>query len=339
MAIVFADSLQQYAQGNINTVAGFGTGGWRASSSSLATISALNGRWGGKTLRLDSSSADTDLWATVQRGVLNFAWFPSNVAAGLTTPIAQMMLNQVAQCCITPNANGGLDLRRGGGTGTILQSSRNGVLTGGTNFFFEWMFDIDPAAGKSALYVNNEELFNLTGLNIRGAATNDVNQFLVQCPGSNQRYYGEFYCSDTYVRLGERKFERLLPNANTAVNDFVPLAGNAWDAVNDADADGDTTYVAAGTVGNASMFALNDLSNTPVTIETVIARICARKDDAAARALKIALGDGSNTIRSADKNMAASYAHFVHQFTTAPDGGAWSAAKLNALLAGAEVSV
>lgn len=334
--IIFADSMNQYVPGNYLVAGGLGSV-WNCAST-LVSIGTTGSRWGGKAMAVNSTSAFTQLWQNTSVGTLNFAYQSSNAANGPTIPIAAMMLSGVIQICLVPNANGGIECRRTSGSGTLIAASRNGVITTGNNYFFEWMFDIDPATGRTALYCEGELLFSLTGQNTRGAASNTCDQIYVQCPGSTNRYYSEMYASDTYVRVGERKFEPLNTNADTGVNQLTPNTGNAWDALNDSDPDLDTTYIASPTVGQRSMFGLTDLAAAPLAIETVIARMCARKDDAATRGVKIVLGDGSNSVLSTEKMLSAAYSHHSAKFDLAPDGGAWTTAKLAALLAGVEVT-
>lgn len=335
---ILVDSLQQYAAGNGTVAGGYQTGGWSPSSATAATINATGSRWGTKAFRLDTASVTKQFSASTVQGCANFAFQTTSITIAPTVALMSILSTGVAQFSICANASGGLELRRGSGSGTLLAQSASGKIATSTFYFLEVMWECDAAAGKAKVYLNGELLFDLTGINNRGAATNDCNQIKFEAGGSHQRYFCDIYVTDTFLRVGERKFETVSVIANHATQAWLVNVGNAWDAVNDTTPDNDTTYIYAAIVGNRSLFYCADLTENPAVIDLVKFNIIAAKDDATTRGLKIVANDGTTDLLSPEVFMNTTYGCFSFYSQTAPDGGAWTKAKVDALAAGVEVT-
>lgn len=335
---ILVDSLQQYVAGNGTVAGGYQTGGWSPSSATAATINATGSRWGTKAFRLDTANVTKQFSVSTVQGCANLAFLTTSITIAPTVALMSILSTGVAQFSICANASGGLELRRGSGSGTLLAQSVTGKIATSTFYFLEVMWECDAAVGKVKVYLNGELIFDLTGINNRGATTTDCNQIQLLAGGSHQRYFCDIYVTDAFVRVGERKFETVTVTADTATAAWLANAGSAWDAVNDSTPDNDTTYIYASIVGNRSMFQLADLSENPVTIDLVKFNIIAAKDDAATRGLKIVASDGTNEYLSPEVFMNTTYGAFSFYSATAPDGGGWTKAKVDAVTAGVEVT-
>jgi hypothetical protein len=344
MAFTFADSFQQYTVGAASATGGCGT---VYSSNRTINIDATGGRWGGKNLSVSDGGGNyiyalaytTNPAATA--GTLNFAVYQSGTQTN--TPIASVHGPGGKQLSIAYNASGQITVRRGGSDatstdGTLIATTARANLWDTNYHFFELLFEIHATAGKVQLYRDGELLLDLTGLNTLGLVAGTWESFTFACSPFTTRRFSDLFTTDTFVRVGERKFETLVITANGASQDLTPNTGAAWDAINDTSPDDDATYIASGTVGHRSTFVLSDMASAPLTIDLVCVRAYSKKDDAATRAIKLGLFDGTNSSLGAEKFVSTAYAHHSALFQTAPDGGAWSKAKVDALLPLVEVT-
>jgi hypothetical protein len=97
-------------------------------------------------------------------------------------------------------------------------------------------------------------------------------------------------------------------------------------------------YVAASVVGDLDFYTLGNLAAAPLSIFAVQAKICARKDDAATRAVRTRIRSNRDIANGATVGLAASYTYLSDIFETDPDTAlAWTAAAVNALEVGQEV--
>ena len=99
---------------------------------------------------------------------------------------------------------------------------------------------------------------------------------------------------------------------------------------------GDTDYIASGTVGDLDLYEVGDLPFTPDSIHAVQVTMCARKDDAATREVRSKVKSGAATASGATH--AASYVYYQDIFETDPGtAAAWTAGGVNAIQIGPEV--
>lgn len=341
MAFTFGESFQQFTVGAHSAAGGLLS--QYPNASAQTSIEAALGRWDTKNLKVDTGTLQvytSNPAATA--GSTNYAR-RSNNPTNAGNPIAQVMMGTTSQFTVGVTATGFVEVKRGGSlnnhSGTLIATSAvGGLLQANIYHFIEVIFEISATVGKVQVYIDGNLVIDVTGVNNRGhASLTTWDSVVASAPGSTQNRFSDWFCTDTFERVGERRFETLRPASNGAAQDFVANTGVAFDAVNDLSSDGDTTYISASVVGNRSTFNLDDLPVNPTSVDMVIARQFARKDDAATRGVKLALGDGTNLIYGPEKFLTASYVHYNSLFNTAPDGGAWTTAKVNALLAGVEV--
>lgn len=341
MDFLIAESFEQYTIGNNNPAGGIGTV-WIGTATNLVTVEQT-GRFGGKCLKIDSANGTLPFnehsAGITDRGALGFAFKTSQITYSPAQSFMRVQLDGAVQLALHYTASGAIEVRRGE-NGTLLGTTANNVLIQNNWNHVELVYRIDPTVGAATVYVDGFARLTLTNVNTRNLATNNVNQIFVQAGGSHQRFWDDIFHTDTQAQVGDCRFETLAVTANGASQDFVANTGAAWDAVNDTAPDGDTTYISSGTVGARSTFTLADLVTVPLSIKMLNMRAYARKDDAATRGIKIGVTDGvSAPLLSADKALATSYAHKSSCYNTAPDGGAWTVAKINALSALVDLTV
>jgi hypothetical protein len=340
MDYLIAESFEQYALGN-NAPAGGPQTMWNLANPGLTTIEAT-GRFGGKCMKIDSATAilnfNENSTGRTDRGALGFGFKTSQITYSPAQSFMAVMFDGNPQLALHYTTNGAIEVRRGE-NGTILGTTPNGVLINNTFEHVELVYRIDPAAGAASVFVAGIEKLTLTNVNTRALTHNNVNQIRVQTGGSHQRWWDDIFHTDTQAQVGDCRFETLAITANGAQQDFVANTGAAWDAINDTGPDDDTTYVQSGVVGARSTFTLADLVTVPASVKMLNMRAYARKDDAATRAIKFGVTDGANTLLSASKGLSSFYRHRSSCYSTAPDGGAWTKAKVDALTAVLDVTI
>jgi hypothetical protein len=149
----------------------------------------------------------------------------------------------------------------------------------------------------------------------------------------------DVYVTNGGTRLGESRVAVLYPNADTADADWTPSTSvNHYATVDETTVNGDTDYVASGTVGDLDLYEVSDLSLTPDSIHAVQVTMCARKDDAATREVRSKVKSGAAMADGATHAMAASYQYFrdIHEADPSTST-AWTSGGVNAIQIGPEV--
>jgi hypothetical protein len=108
--------------------------------------------------------------------------------------------------------------------------------------------------------------------------------------------------------------------------------------VDETTVNGDTDYVASGTVGDLDLYDVADLGVTPDSIQAVQVTLCARKDDAASREVRCTVKSGAATANGAPHALTAGYVYYRDIFETDPDtSAAWTSGGIIALQIGPQV--
>lgn len=117
------------------------------------------------------------------------------------------------------------------------------------------------------------------------------------------------------------------------------IARNNAGAVQEAQEDGDTSYVYSSTVGQADFYSLGALPSTPQAIVGTQLKAFAKKSDTGTRSLQMQLKSGATTTQSASVALGTSYGWVNRVDTTDPNtGAAWTGAGVNAAQIGPLVS-
>lgn len=129
--------------------------------------------------------------------------------------------------------------------------------------------------------------------------------------------------------------------ADGTYTDFTANAGSRWDAINDLDPDGDTTYISANTVGNKYTAVASNLPAGITTVHALAVWANSKRDDDVARAYKALLRyAAADQLGSADKYVGPNYAYQLSTFDVSPfTDVAWTTTEVNGLEVGVQITV
>lgn len=226
---------------------------------------------------------------------------------------------------------------------TLLGSSAPGTAGAAASghIYIELKVTISDTVGVGEVRVNGATVLSLTGQDTRNAAAAQITS--VQLYGGMDSEYDDFYLCDTTGSvnndfLGDVKIVPLYPDAAGDSTQFTPLSGSNYQNVDEAIADGDTTYVESSTVGHKDLYTFGNLSFTPESILGVQAIACVRKDDAGTREVRAVTKAGSTTRNGPTFAPSTTYGIAMDIMETNPaDSAAWERADVDALQAGVEI--
>jgi hypothetical protein len=148
--------------------------------------------------------------------------------------------------------------------------------------------------GFVLVQINGVNVLNVTGVNTKNGGTKTTFDTLVLCnplfTGGGPTYDDVYIMTGTGDSfLGDINIERLLPNADGAVNGFL---GSDGDSVQnfllvDEAPPNKTDYVGASAVSTEDLYGLTDLVHTTGTVVGVTHQAIARKSDSGYREIKI----------------------------------------------------
>ncbi|QHJ75224.1 hypothetical protein DELTA_31 [Brevundimonas phage vB_BsubS-Delta] len=306
---------------------------------SVTGLALVSGRFGGQALRGTSGAISTALDAgPTQEGAIGLAVQVQSVS-GLSRFLTLADESNVPQLTLAIDALGRILVYRGTTSGTFLATTPV-AMTVGVWYYIEVEFRIDNPSGFARVFINGAQLINFTGVTQAIVGTNTVGRVGL-FGGSAQVSIDDVYGKSIATRLGESRIETLMPNADSAVA-FTPNAGgNNYSRVSEPLVDGDTTYVYSSTVGAEDLYDLTDMTSIPEQIHAVQTRVVARKDDAATRALKVALKSGASaTVYGSDFFLSSSYVTKTDIYDADPaTAAAWTKAGIDALKIGQKITV
>lgn len=211
-------------------------------------------------------------------------------------------------------------------TSALLGTATRSVNTGVWQY---WEFEWDRVAGTIKVYLDNVVQLNLTGqtLGSNNAGVLHIGGFLTG-PG--------FYVDDVYVAdgtgskwnspAGDIRIYPIFPNAPGAVSDFLPVGATPnFAAVDEANPDGDSTYVESSTVGAKDSYEMENLaSSLSGVIRGIQLQTYARKTDAGAASMRMNVRSGTspNTVAAGDdKTLTTGYQWYWTPFYDDPVSG------------------
>jgi len=247
------------------------------------------------------------------------------------------------------NSGTGGEVFRGTNSGTSL-GTYSGAWTTSTWQFAEIRCKRNATIGEFEVRANGVIVFSATGLNT-GAVDFDQIDFRPTGQNANDLWMDDMYILNTQgsapqnTFLGDVRVTALLPKANGNTNNFTPTgASNNFEAVDDAIADQDATFVEAGQLGakedyNQKDFA--DLGLSPGTIFGVQVVNSAKKTDAGRLDYKdqmiiagTAFDQGTDVVATA---VTYKMSTFIRD-TDPSDSAAWTEAKVAACGSGIEIT-
>lgn len=236
---------------------------------------------------------------------LEFASFSSaNVA------IAAFRDAGTTQVDIRYDATGAMYFTRNGTTiGSVAATQYR--LSPGQYYWIELQVDIHSTLGQANLYINANSVLTQTGLNTQATANQFFNQ--VAIIGNNSGVtFDNFHFWDPSAGdvhtfpYGEHIIETTLANGvgtHTSWNKGgSTINANNYQQVNEANEDGDTTYVymSSSGAGDIDSYVFADIPETTGTIGTVAINVIVRIDDAGPHTYEhYTLSSGSSAVSSA----------------------------------------
>jgi|HubBroStandDraft_6_1064221.scaffolds.fasta_scaffold00599_15 hypothetical protein len=259
--------------------------------------------------------------------------------AGPISSFLSLQNSGVDYCNFLVTAAGGIGIRSGLGSPTIIDQTGPGVLAPGW-YGIEVEVILSPTAGAVTIWVNGLQVAVWTLLNLTGSSINQVEIGDISGGGLNGWYADDFRVWDTSgstqnAPIGVSGFDSRiitkLPSGAGAATNFTPNGAAAnWQCVDDNPPDGDTTYVSGATVGLTDAYAMPSAGLTAAPL-MVVARSYVRRDDAGPRQLAVGVSSSGFTGLGSAINLGSSYAFIDGCIALDPDtSSAWTAAGADA---------
>ncbi|MEK7357520.1 MAG: hypothetical protein AAB250_13795 [Bdellovibrionota bacterium] len=222
------------------------------------------------------------------------------------------------------------------------------TLSLSTWYYIEVRAKLSSTVGEFEVYVDGVQVLNLTNINSAtgGIASYQVAAIAMHNTGSgswSHQIYDDLYILDktgatNNTFLGPISVYSLMPTGAGSVTELTPTgAASNWDAVNDATNDNATTYVATGTTGNKDYYTFEQLPGSVTAVPGVMMRTCGTLAASGTRKLQMNLKYVASVVSSSLKTLTlGSWKQNMFVRDTAPDGAAWTPAKVNALEGGVE---
>jgi len=336
MAIVFMDSFDHYAIGNM-------TRKWTSNTIGSAMSTGRTGV--GQALNLTTTGSCEKVFpATSQAWRVGFG-LKLNSQTGSTFQLCSLKDNTSSQFELTWVNNRRLQFSR---NGTLLGSSSATTFSTGVWYYVEFYAVIADSIslGNCQLYINGVQEINL-------AATTDTkntsNAYADRVNISGAGFWG-FDLDDIVISqeattttptfLGDLKIITLYPDGQGNYSDFTGSDGNQvnnYQLVDEALVD-DADYVTGDTANFRDSYTFGNLSQTPSSIAAVQLTTCIRKDDAGARVGRSFVRISSTNYESSDITLSTSFVFDSNIMVTNPaTAAAWTASDVNGIEAGIKV--
>lgn len=306
------------------------------------------GRFGGQAVRVNAGTGNHIRRALSSGGssfTLGVAAKFNSIGGNLLGLITLLNANTTFMIMMGVNLAGGILIQRGNTTiynGTTLGTTANGVIVAGQWHYIEISVTIHDSTGTVDVWVDGINRLSLTGQDTRNGTPTTIDTIgLGATDGSSPQVdYDDMYAIDSATRLGERRIETLRATADTADKDFARSAGaDNFALVDETVVNGDTDYVQGSSVGDRDLYQIADLSSIPTVIDCVNVIQFDKKTDAASRTMYNSIQSNAVDSDGAAHSLNTTYARNDRIVETDPSGGgAWTAARVNALLIGPKIA-
>lgn len=230
--------------------------------------------------------------------------------------------------------------------GAILASSAPEVSTGSFQHF-ECNCVFEDGTGAVEVRLNGVTVLNATGVSTRthwtpfGDSTSLPAQVaLGRASGTStggvdiritdyMERDAEGYQNTTFV--GEKSLVLVVPNGDTAQEDWIPSTGSSSFAMVDNIPPNDAQFLAGANDGDRTDLALENLGGTVVSIVGVVVKSRQWKTDAGTATTAIGMVSGGDEEQSATRALTTAPTYYTDVFETDPDTGAlWTPSGFNA---------
>lgn len=336
MALLFCDSFDHYAIGDINEK-------WTSGSGSIS-IGSGRGRFGGNTLlgQPSNNGSYTVTWVNpagaVQTWIMGMA-FRVSVGAGSPTAYWRISDGGTIQIEVRRDpSTGKLLVYRGGST--LIATGTTVIREGaGDWYFIEIKAKIDNTTGTVEVRVNGNVDSTFSG-DTAQTANNSADRISIAAgTGISTNIttdYDDLYVADTTGTLlndfiGDCRVLCLMPNGDGATSQLVGSDGNSVNnslLVDETAPNDDTDYVESSTVGDKDTYAYGDIAQSGSLFGVQILT-SAKKTDAGVRSIRSIARLSGTEVESADFALGATYTYYREVRETKPGGGNWTVADVN----------
>jgi hypothetical protein len=232
------------------------------------------------------------------------------------------------QVGIRINTDGTVSIIKNGISGTVLYTSSK-VLSLNTWYHISAEFTIHSSSGTAKLWINGELITSLTGQNTQQSANAYANQiYLLSTIIKNQTdwYIDDFYSGDDTGSINiscptESRVTTLYPTSSGTYDEWSFTGTSyAWQAVDDANPDDNSTFIYSSVSGTKSTFTFGDLEADADSVYAVQFVNYGRKDDADIRATRFLMGVPAGTFYefSTGSYVGSDYQYFTYIQETDP---------------------
>lgn len=337
MSVILVEGFDTY-----NALSDAAAGGWNHSPTSNVTI--ITGRFAGKATRVANTNTvphSRGIAATpINNLSVGFAFRTSNLASRSATGslIFGLYNGSTLVCGVYLTSGGQLRFGRTDSNSNNVVSSSAGIIAADTWYYIEFALVRATATGGSVtVYLDGTSVASLGSTNTGASAIDGIG-----CVGGfGNTDFDDLYVTNAAARLGTGPLwiETIYPTGDTAEKDFARSAGSDnYANVDEAQADGDTTYNSSSTPGAYDLFDFGNLSTIPATIYAVVPTFSARKDDSTPRTVRTKHKSGVTTTDGTTRGVAVGYQFFTQIYEVNPStAGAYTNSDVSNLQVGYEL--
>lgn len=233
------------------------------------------------------------------------------------------------QILVKLDSSRNISVLRGGLAGTVIVTDPI-IRAYSTWFHISAEFTIHDTLGTIKVWVNGELIINLTGQNTRATANNYANrvQFGAYSTqnGSDYVLFDDVYSGDDTGAINtscptESRVYTLYPTSSGTYQEWSYTGTTyAWQAVDGANPDDNTSYIYSSVSGTRATFTFSDLETDADNVYAVQFVDYGRKDDADVRATRFLMGLPSGTFYQygTGSYMGSDYQFFTYIQETDP---------------------
>jgi len=231
---------------------------------------------------------------------------------------------------------------RGTTSGTLLATANNVIPPNGFWCHISLMCTVDPTNGRVKVNIDGVNVLDFTG-NTQNTSNTRIDSVRIIGEGGYKNYYDNWIIATglpTDPMLPEIRVYTQFPTGNDAVQFAVTGSAANWSAVNEAPANGDTSYTYSSTVGQQDTFTFSAPS-IGATVHALQVCYDARRDDAGPRAMRAVVKPTTTAYDSgADDTLSSTYYIYKKIWMTNPEtAAAWTPAQATAAKFGYKLTV
>jgi hypothetical protein len=251
--------------------------------------------------------------------VLGWAYKP--VAMGTSAELMRTLDNGTIQCRLLKSITGNLQFQRN--ITTLGEGTR--TLHANVWYFIEVKMTINNTTGSFEVRINGQTEISGTNVDTQQTANSTVDAFRITLGGGgviDDLYFLNDSGSTNNDFLGDVRIQTLFPDgAGNSTNWAVTGAASNYQAVDEFEADDDTTYVSTSTATDKDTYSFENLSTSVDTVYAVGTNILARKDDAGSRIAVQTTRSGGTDFDGATISLADNYEYVQEIRETDPATG------------------